>query len=405
MNGSNAHHVKMEAVDWRRVFPVLRVFGLFHVAMQPTKLLLAWVLVVSLYVIGAALAWVMNPTNADGLEGADMLWAWVSMQTDGLWKLVDAVTSLDLGLDGDGGVLPQLQTLLIDNPKQMWRDAPAYLIVMGLVKFVLSTLIGLAIARLAVLQLARSRKGGLPEAAVFVGRKGVWALAAPLLPMAVVIGLGLALMVAGFVLFNVPVLDVVGGLAYGPLLFVGLVVGLILVVLALAVHLFTASIAAEGTDAFDAVSRCFAYVSSRPWQVLGYAGAALVYGAITFLVVGGVVALGAWVCDKALSAWVLGETWAGGPEQVVTGDDGARVVVPHGGTTWLASWLIHLWRNMLLAVPAAYAVSFYFSAAVQVYLLVRESADGSAMSDCYDPQAKSPGHAQGESAEGVGDAD
>ncbi len=380
MNDPSPHHVKLEAVDWKRVLPVLRVFGLFRVAMQPTKLALAWLMVATLFCVGMGLAWLMDPAGygiaEEEVRGTGLLALWLDRQFDALWSLIDAVIALDFGPES-GGLLPALNDLLIENPRQMWQDAPLYMVLMGGIKFVVSTLLGLGVARLAVLQLSRGRTGGPTEAVGFIVRKGFWALAAPLIPAVVVAGMVLLLSALGFVLFNVPVLDVVGGLAFGPLLLVGVAVAVVVVALALAAHLLTAAVAAEGTDAYDAVSRCFAYVSARPWQVVGYALAALVYGAVTFLLVWAVVSLGAWVTGKAVSAWVFGDTWAGGP--------GA---FEYGGTTTLSAWFVFLWRMALFAVPAAYAVSFYFCASVQVYLLIRQSADGSELRDTFDPQAE-----------------
>ena len=44
--------------------------------------------------------------------------------------------------------------------------------------------------------------------------------------------------------------------------------------------LFLPAVAAEGTDSFDAVSRGFSYVYSRPWNYIWYQGVAAVYGKI-----------------------------------------------------------------------------------------------------------------------------
>jgi hypothetical protein len=194
------------------------------------------------------------------------------------------------------------------------------------------------------------------------------------LPLLVVAGGALLLVTAGFLLFNVPVLDWLGSLLYGPLLLTGLVMALLLLVLAVAVHLLVAAMAVEGTDAFDVVSRCFAYVTTRPWQVLGYAAAALAYGALTFLVVLTVVGMALWLTDRLL----------------VVGIVRALPTVHDEGFVATVVWL---WQRALLAVPAAYAVSFYFCAAVQTYLLVRQSADGSGLDDVDDPHAAKNTHA------------
>ncbi|MEM7577117.1 MAG: hypothetical protein AAF328_06530 [Planctomycetota bacterium] len=402
MNRSGLHHVKIEAVDWCAVLPVLRIFQLARTALQPTKLALAWLLVAAVYLGGMVMAWPLDPTRFELVtegrdweqsvavageaeildrssermtvlaEGSDVLRVWIGQQFDSLWRLADAVVSLDVGLSG-GGVIGALGALLIEGPRSLWRVAPGFVLAFAGWAFVVATLLGLGIARLAALELARRRTAGPVEAIGFIFRKGVWTLLAPALPLLVVASGAVVLVAVGFALFNLPIVEWIGGLAYGPLLLVGLAMALLLIVLAVALHLLVAAMAVEGTDAFDAVSRCFSYVTTRPWQVLGYAAAALAYGALTFLVVLSVVGLAIWLTDRFLAVGILGEA---------TGDGNDLVVA-----------VVGLWQQALLAVPAAYAVSFYFCASVQTYLLVRQSADGSGLDDAYDPTAAKNTHA------------
>lgn len=401
MKRSGLHHVKIEAVDWCTVLPVLRIFHLSRTALQPTKLALAWLIVAGVFLGGSLLAWPLDPVPVESLlnprmealpkwvaylesgntpkavAGGEILTLWFDVQFERLWRLAASVTTLDLGLDGDlmdgGGILGTLQELLIEGPRSLWRVAPGFVLAFAGWAFVVSVLLGLGIARLAALQLARRRTAGPVEAIGFIVRKGVWTLIAPALPLLLVAGGAIALIAVGFVFFNLPVLKWLGGLAYGPLLLIGLIMALLLIVLAVAVHLLVAAMAVEGTDAFDAVSRCFAYVTTRPWQVLGYAAAALAYGALTFLVVLSVVGFAIWLTDRFLAIGVFGDS-------------------THGDSDFTQA-AVSLWQQALLAIPAAYAVSFYFCASVQTYLLVRQSADGSGLDDAYDPTAPKNTHA------------
>lgn len=398
MRRSGLHHVKIEAVDWCAVLPVLRVLKLARVALQPTKVVLAWLIVVGVYLGGMVLAWPVDPVNFDAFHnerlkqtveyqqaanspeassrtyaGGEVLTLWFNVQFDRLWRLAARVIDLDFGLDSGEGVIGTLYELTIEGPRSLWRVAPGFVLAFAGWAFLVSVVLGLGVARLATLELARGRKGGPLEAIGFIARKAVWTLIAPALPLLVVAGGAVVLMAAGFALFNVPWVDVLGGLSYGLLLLIGLAMALLLIVLAVAVHLLVAAMAVEGTDAFDAVSRCFAYVTTRPWQVLGYAAAALAYGAVTFLVVLSVVGLAIWLTDRFLAIGVLGD-------------------LPYGDNDFTLA-LVGLWQRALLAVPAAYAVSFYFCASVQTYLLVRQSADGSGLDDAYDPTKPKNTHA------------
>jgi hypothetical protein len=67
--------------------------------------------------------------------------------------------------------------------------------------------------------------------------------------------------------------------------------------------LFTPAVAAEGTDAFDAVSRGFSYVYSRPWHYVFYQAVAAVYGVVC---VSFVILFAVTLCHAGLCAGSAG---------------------------------------------------------------------------------------------------
>ena len=50
-------------------------------------------------------------------------------------------------------------------------------------------------------------------------------------------------------------------------------------------NLMYPTVAVEGSDSFDAISRSFSYVFARPWRMLWYTVVAVVYGALCYLFV------------------------------------------------------------------------------------------------------------------------
>ena len=66
----------------------------------------------------------------------------------------------------------------------------------------------------------------------------------------------------------------IGPIIVGALFFLFLAVAFVLMLLMLGIlggfHLLYPAVAVEGADAFDAMSRAFAYVYSRPWRLLWY---------------------------------------------------------------------------------------------------------------------------------------
>ena len=87
---------------------------------------------------------------------------------------------------------------------------------------------------------------------------------APLLPLVIVLALGRALALGGLIG------NLLGGVVLGLLFFIALGLGLaaafLLVGLSAGGSLMYPTIAVEGSDSFDAVSRSFSYVLNRPWR-------------------------------------------------------------------------------------------------------------------------------------------
>ena len=110
--------------------------------------------------------------------------------------------------------------------------------------------------------------------------------AAPLIPLIIILVLGLFLFFGGLLLGNLG-----GWLAWimGILFPIALVLGLLIAFLAIGLGggcgLMYPTIAVEGSDAFDAISRSFSYVFARPWRTVAYGVIALVYGTICYLFV------------------------------------------------------------------------------------------------------------------------
>ncbi|RPI58923.1 MAG: hypothetical protein EHM48_09645, partial [Planctomycetaceae bacterium] len=149
-------------------------------------------------------------------------------------------------------------------------------------------LFGGAIYRVAALHAAREEKISIVHALKFSIDKFASFVTAPLLPVAIILVLALVMDVL-VLLMNVPYLSAIYGLFVGALFFVFLLMGLAAAFLLAGLvgggALMYPTIAVEGSDSFDAISRSFSYVLSRPWRAGLYGLVALVYGTITYLVV------------------------------------------------------------------------------------------------------------------------
>jgi hypothetical protein len=141
-------------------------------------------------------------------------------------------------------------------------------------------------------------------------------------------------------------------------------------------------LSAEATDVFDAISRSYSYVVTRPWKFLWYLLVALIYGTITYAFVGLVIYLTAYVARQATALW--SEPFAAMLPLPEFGDlRGGVGETDLGGTALIASIVIRVWFMLLVSVIAAYAISFYFAALSLMYLLLRRHCDGTDMSQVY----------------------
>ena len=146
-------------------------------------------------------------------------------------------------------------------------------------------LIGGAIARITLVQCALGERLGVGSASRFALWKWAPLIGAPLSPL-VAVSLFAALCAAVGLLYRIPgVGPVVGGLLMFLPLLAGVVMTIILLGLAVGWPLMHATIAAEGEDGFDALSRAYAYVNGRPGRYLAYLALAWGLGTIGVVLV------------------------------------------------------------------------------------------------------------------------
>ena len=168
------------------------------------------------------------------------------------------------------------------------------------------------------------------------------------------------------------------------------------------------TVAVEGSDSFDAISRSFSYVFARPWRMLFYTGVAVVYGAICYLFVRFFI----WIMLAAtwfFVSWFLGHHGPPGelkhpadvwpmiwpqPGVGVTGTTDPNNPLPYSpnydalkGTEAVAAGLIVWWVYLVIGLIGAFAISFYFSANTIIYYLMRREVDATELDDVYVEEA------------------
>jgi hypothetical protein len=256
------------------------------------------------------------------------------------------------------------------------------------------SLLGGAIYRIAALQAARDEKISIARALQFSGGKFLSFFVAPLIPLVVIVILG-GLIVLGALLLNIPVL---GPLLYSLLLFLpALIVGVIIAFLLFGFvaggPLMYPTIAVEGSDSFDAISRSISYIFGRPWRAGLYTLVAVVYGSICYLFVNLFVYVSlcaTWSAIK-IGAWAGGTRMKGAVDRVDAMWAQPTFDTLYGGAnqaamSWsesLAAWIMMVWTYLFIGVVVAFIVTFFCSASTMIYYLLRRQVDATDLDDVY----------------------
>ena len=256
---------------------------------------------------------------------------------------------------------------------------------------------GGAITRIAAVELARDERIELGEATRFANARYGSYLWSPL--SVIVAALVFALCIMGMAW----VCDATWSWGLGKLL---LIVGLPLALLGgglilllaiggiLGLGLMFPAVSAEGTDAFDAVSRAFSYVFSRPWRFLWYHAVAIAYAIPSCLFVG-------WFTCTFLNLTLkLGAR--GMPHAAEPGHFGAvlsalapglgghlaPVAFSDGALLWFTTCLVSAMLYLVVGLAWAYPVSYCFSARTIIYFLMRKAVDGTEMKEVYEEESE-----------------
>jgi hypothetical protein len=217
---------------------------------------------------------------------------------------------------------------------------------------------GGAMTRMHAVRFAGDGSVSPGHAVLFSGRLWSNYLYGPLLPM---LGVG-ALSLIGL---GVGALDSsLGGgrggwlLALGWLpMLAGFLMAALLVLLAASWPLMVAAISAEGSDGFDGLSRSFGYVMNRPWSFVWLVGLAFGIGVLA----------NSFVELFLTFAFRLAD-WSTGV------NDGVRI-----------NHQFEHWYELVPLLQLAVMVSYFWSATTVIYLLLRQSDDGTPLDQVYIP--------------------
>jgi hypothetical protein len=397
---------------WKRELPWLRLFRGFRIAMDFRKLLLA---LAGTLIYAAGMAFFTQlpyspqsieeakPPAAPAVRGVDRplssadfrmtAWPWEVSFPGTPYGRAYLTPVLHEPWGVGGPLLRQAQYLLspwrmVVEPAQgvifarTWSD-----FAWGWTKLLWAlgvwAIFGGAIARITALEIAGEGVPSLKEAVSHSTRFALSTLGGVLLPV-----VGIALfwvfpLALGFV-GQIPTIGpLLTGLFYFVSVICGAILALILIGLAACWPLMYATIAVEGTDAFDALSRSYSYVFGRPWYGLWIAGVALLYGGLVLLFLHGAM----WFAHDL--AWQATAGGMGEVQNALLWDTSSQAA--HAGQDaqpTVGGQLRAMWAKGFLALSTVFVYSYFWVAVTIAYFLLRHAEDATPFKKVYWPAAE-----------------
>ncbi len=269
-------------------------------------------------------------------------------------------------------------------PQQTWRGL-LFALFCGLWAVALWAFFGSGIARSAAVQLAGDERVGTAALVKYMTAKWRAYVAAPLLPLAGVLLIVVPFLVAGLIM-RVNLGLVLVGLLWPLALLGGLAMTVLLVGLLFGWPLMWCAISTEATDSFEAVSRSYDYVVHRPLQYLFY------------VVIAGALGLLGWLLVQNFAAAVVGLSyWAAGlgaGQERIALVAGAAAAEGEGlaGLGAAGGTLVRFWAQCVKMIAVGYLFSYFWTASVAVYLLLRRDHDAKEMDEvALDDDETAPG--------------
>jgi hypothetical protein len=296
------------------------------------------------------------------------------------------------------GVFKSISNFCVTGPWWLVRYHTWFFILFVILFSIVWAIFGGAIARIAAVHVARDEKLSLSNAVRFSTGKFLSFIFAPIIPLLIVLVVGLVVTV-GALIGNIPW---IGPILVGLFFFLALAAGFVMTLVLLGTfggfNLMYPTIAVEGSDSFDAISRSFSYVYARPWRMLFYTLIAVLYGALCFLFVRFFIQIMLILTHHFVGAGMFSNV------------DGARIPLDLWNTMWsapethgftysvdwltlgggqsLAAALVAFWVYLTVGMLGAFAISFYFSANTIIYYLMRREVDATELDDVYLEQSE-----------------
>ncbi|HEX5472051.1 MAG TPA: hypothetical protein VFW73_09200, partial [Lacipirellulaceae bacterium] len=310
-------HIKVRDVAWFELFPWLSLLRSIRIALMARILVLGaiglivttagWLLLVDVF-------WHSTDPVIAGWRQSTSLEIWnnaVRMQGEPIW--------VNTSVHSAAEVFESAHEWLLRAPIMIWEymtrpflamfDSQLtptgflFLLLCGIWELFVWGLFGGAITRIAALKLTRDEAPGLVAALKHAIAKWPSYSLPPLVALAGAGVFAIQLLILGLIM-RIDVLAFLSAIIWPFVILLGLMMAILLIGAMIGWPFMWATVSVEGTDAFDALSRSYAYTYHRPWRLLWYVLFALFLAIASMFVVkifaSSAIALGNWSVDWGL---------------------------------------------------------------------------------------------------------
>lgn len=307
----------------------------------------------------------------------------------------------------------------------------------SLIVLFLIAISGGALSRSCVCELGGNIRCGWPDAVGFSLSRASSLVGALIGPILFVTILAFLISIGGLVLLRIPGVNLIGSVLFGLALICGFVAVIVILLYALGHVMLLPAVAADGSDAVDAIQRAYSYILGKPGRYVVYSLIAIVQG---FIVVGIAVAVLAATVTftlRASSQWAgedartmltqaqAAATQGSNAEARVLREAAIRQATEMGEpaptepnatpdrfiTFGWGARVIELWLLLPGLCVAGFVMSYVHAAGSTVYLIMRRLNDGQDFAEIWRPRergermAPAADAASSQASEAIGDAD
>jgi len=410
--------VKVRDVSWNNLFPWLILARSVRIALMARVIVLGAVGLIAVTLGWRLIAWMFSASDdpvVDRWYAASNLWIWEDSRE--FWIAISARSAQEVFYSATRGLLeaPVSIWMYFTRPFiDMFRadltpTSFLFLLVCCVWELLVWGLFGGAITRIAALKFTRDEAPGPVAALMHSARKLPSYSVPPLVAMAGAGVFAIQLALLGL-LMRLDVLALVAGVFWPFVLLLGLMMAILLLGALIGWPLMWATVSVEGTDAFDALSRSYAYTYHRPFRLLWYVFFAALLAVVSMFVVKlfatTAIALGDWSVDWGLDEPTMRSVVStvegrfdsmdmplvaappsDGPLLDVDGNEPSVQDDVDGAMLNGARRAIFFWKSMVAALAAGYQAAFLWVSAVGIYLLLRRDIDGVQLNEVYIDQA------------------